>query len=467
MIRGSRIATLTLIDQGLSSLSNFAVGVVIARVVGASGLGGFALAYAGWLVLAALDRSLITDPMAIGGDVRTKQVSAPIEHGFAAELLMGICGGVILAVIGTMLCLFNAPAFGVAMLALAPWLPMLAAQDYWRWVGFLTRHPEKSLANDMVFNCTMAVALVPVFITHTHSIVAVVGAWGLGAAAGTVYGLRQYGVRPTLSGGLAMLRHRWSFSKWLAANSLLTSAGNQAYVVIESVFLGAAGLGGLNAAAALVWGPVGVLIQAGGSVGLPEAGRAYEDKGWAGLRRVANIVTLAGLLSVGLWVAVIVGWGGQLLSAVYGPSFAHLQVTAIICAIGLCFSPLLLGPVLVLKITRHTQPLFQVQLLVSCIALGSVAVLSSLYGVNGAAGALIVTGFANVVLLRWFQYRVHRSIEHTGDRPTEHTEDRPTLGLFGSVRRRVIMNAHFLLMLSPSPPPSSIDSGPEAYERVS
>ena len=441
MPKGRRIATLTLIDQGLSSLSNFAVGVVIARVVGASGLGGFAVAYAGWLILAALDRSLITDPMAIGGDVRTKRIRGPVKHGFAAELLMGIGGGVILAAIGSTLCLLNAAAFGIAMLALAPWLPALAVQDYWRWIGFLTRHPGKSLANDMVFNCAMAVALGIVFVADIHSIAAVVGAWGLGATAGAIYGLTQYGVRPTLSGGLAMLRHRWSFSKWLAANSLLTSAGNQAYVVIEGLFLGAAGLGGLNAASALVWGPVGVLIQAGGSVGLPEAGRAYADKGWAGLRRVANIVTLAGFLCVGLWVAVIVGWGKLLLSAVYGPSFAHLQVTAIICALGLCFSPLLLGPVLVLKITRNTRPLFQVQVLVSCVALGSVAVLSALYGVNGAAGALIVTGVANVILLRWFQYRVHRSVVQT--------EARPTFAFFETVRRRLVMNANFLLVMMP------------------
>jgi O-antigen/teichoic acid export membrane protein len=460
MPKRGRIATLTLIDQGLSSLSNFAVGVVIARVVGASGLGGFALAYAGWLILAALDRSLITDPMAIDGDVRTKRIRGPVEQGLAAELLMGIGGGVILAAIGGALCLLNAEAFGIAMLALAAWLPMLAAQDYWRWIGFLTRHPGRSLANDVVFNCAMAVALGIVFLTHVHSIAAVVGAWGLGATAGAIFGLRQYRVRPIISGGLALIRHRWSFSKWLAANSLVTSAGNQAYVVIEGIFLGAAGLGGLNAAAALVWGPVGVLIQAGGSLGLPEAGRAYADKGWVGLRRVANIVTLAGFLSVGLWVAVIFGWGQFLLSEVYGPSFAHLQVTAIICAIGLCWSPLLLGPVLVLKTTRNTRPLFRVQVFVLFVSLGSVAVLSALYGVNGAAGALIVTGVANVLLLRWFQYRVHRSVEQT-------EEDLPTIQFVETVRRRLVKNAHFVFVLSPAPSSPSIESRPMVNEQVS
>jgi hypothetical protein len=186
MFEGSRLATITLIDQGLSSISNFAVGVVIARVVGASGLGGFSVAYAGWLVLAALHRSLITDPMAISGDVRTKGVGSAIEQGFAAELLLGMGGAVTLAAIGSTLWLLNDAAFGIAMLALAPWLPVLLAQDYWRWIGFLTRHPGRSLTNDIVFNCAMAAALVLSLAAHVHSIAAVVGAWGLGATAGAI-----------------------------------------------------------------------------------------------------------------------------------------------------------------------------------------------------------------------------------------------------------------------------------------
>ena len=40
---GGRRAATTLIDQSFSSVSNFAVGVAVARVAGASGLGGFSL----------------------------------------------------------------------------------------------------------------------------------------------------------------------------------------------------------------------------------------------------------------------------------------------------------------------------------------------------------------------------------------------------------------------------------------
>ncbi len=87
------------------------------------------------------------------------------------------------------------------MLAMAPWLPVLLVQDYWRWVGFMTRRPGCALANDTVFNCVQGAAFAAVFVTHTHSIVALIACWGLGSAAGALYGLRQYRVLPTFTGG--------------------------------------------------------------------------------------------------------------------------------------------------------------------------------------------------------------------------------------------------------------------------
>ena len=55
-------ATTTMVDQCVASASNFAVGIVVARISGPAGLGAFALAYAVWILLTMIHRSLITDP---------------------------------------------------------------------------------------------------------------------------------------------------------------------------------------------------------------------------------------------------------------------------------------------------------------------------------------------------------------------------------------------------------------------
>ncbi len=233
---GSRRAALTLADQCFSSLSNFAVAVAVARGAGASGLGGFSVAYSGWLILAALHRSLVTDPMAIEGDVRNAEVSRSIKAGFAAEVLLGLGGTVGFLLVGSALMLAHQGTFGVSMLALAPWLPFLLVQDYWRWIGFMTRRPGRALANDTVFNCVQAVAFAAVFVSGTHSDAALIGAWGLGGLAGAIFGLRQYRVAPSFRGGWSLLRNRWAMSKWIAGSSLTNWGSGQMYVFIAAIF---------------------------------------------------------------------------------------------------------------------------------------------------------------------------------------------------------------------------------------
>ena len=65
--------------------------------------------------------------------------------------------------------------------------------------------PKKSLVNDLLFNAVQALAFGAVFVLGLHSVFAVVSAWGLGAAVAAVYGLRQFSVRPSFSGGAAFL----------------------------------------------------------------------------------------------------------------------------------------------------------------------------------------------------------------------------------------------------------------------
>ena len=418
---GGRRAATTLIDQSFSSVSNFAVGVAVARVAGASGLGGFALAYAGWQVFAALHRSLITDPMAIEGDVYSSdgdvfnaRTRRGIEKGFAAEVLLGVVGAFVFALAGGSLLLVGQRTFGIAMMAMAPWLPVLLVQDYWRWIGFMTRRPGCALANDTVFNCVQGAAFAAVFVVHTHSIVALIACWGLGGSAGALYGLRQYRVLPSFSGGLPMLRAHWSVSKWLAGSSLSVSGGTQATVFIMGAILGPAGLGGFKAAQTLVVGPSGVLIMAGGSIGLPEATKAYGEKGWRGLTRVTRLVTLAGFSSFLAGAVVVALFGRTLLSAIYGPAFGHLELAALLMAIAYVVISFNLGPILVLKSTRNTRWLFHIQLVSLVVSLASVTVLSLAYGVNGAAAAMIVTFVVSSGGSQWVQHRVRSSIVRPG-----------------------------------------------------
>ena len=67
-------------------------------------------------------------------------------------------GTAVFALMGVALVAVGEHTFGLGMLAIAPWLPVLVVQDYWRWVGFMSQRPGRALANDTVFNCVQGAA---------------------------------------------------------------------------------------------------------------------------------------------------------------------------------------------------------------------------------------------------------------------------------------------------------------------
>ena len=386
----SRRVAITTADQAFSSASNFAVGVVVARLAGPAGLGAYAVAYTAWLALGTAHRALITDPMSIDNDALRSDANERLVAGVAAEAAIGLAAAGAVAVASIPLIFSGLHAFGIALLTLAPFLPFLLVQDYWRWVGFMQARPERSLVNDAVFNCVQAFGIGALILAGLRSPSVAIVAWGVGAVVATVYGLRQFSVRFSLRGGVEMIRSRWPMSKWLFAGGLASWGSAQAYPLLAAP-VGPVGLGGLKAAQNLMSGPTLVLIQAGGSIGLPEASRSLEHGGWPRLRRVAGWVTVAGVVSVGIVAAIVFFAGGRILDVVYGAKFVKYTTTARIIALAWLIQTLGLGPIIVLKATKQARALFHialVSLVAACILLPS---FSLVWGVNGTAMAIVVT----------------------------------------------------------------------------
>ena len=406
-------ASTTMIDQCLASGSNFAVGVVVARISGPAGLGAFALAYTCWILLNNIHRSLVTDPMAIWGDMRREDKDDFVRRGVAAELAIGVAASCVFAAVGAAVLFSGQRAFGVGLLAVAPWLTLLNLQDYWRWIGFMQATPRKSLMNDIVFNTVQAIAFLAIFLAGQNSVFAVVSAWGAGAAVAALYGFRQFSVHPSLHGGWALIRSRLESSRWLAGERVATWSANWLYLILAGVFLGPAALGGLKAAQALVSGPSTVVINAGGSLGLPEASRQFEKRGWAGLAHVSRLITGAGVTSSVVCGLVVVLFGRVLIRLLYGAQFVSYAPSARLFGLSFLIVALGFGPVLTLTTTLRTRQLFIVQIGKIVVSVVSVWVLASLAGATGVAASSVVSATFALVALQLFQSSARRSVTGT------------------------------------------------------
>jgi len=127
-----------------------------------------------------------------------------------------------------------------------------------------------------------------------------------------------------------------------------------------------------------------------------------------------------------------------LLKLLYGPDFVKYAPCARLFAISIVISALAVGPIITLTATRRVRPLFVVQLGRLAFAVAAVSVLAAAYGVTGAAAADVLTSAAATTAIVLLQSWTRRSVEGTHRRPA-----------VGAVRKRLIRNTEFLLMVSP------------------
>jgi O-antigen/teichoic acid export membrane protein len=166
-----------LVDQAVTSLVSFVVGIVVARSLGAVQFGAFSLAWVTYGVCLNISRGLATDPLAVRySGVRRSAWRAAVTRSSGLSFAVGLITGACCVLAG--LALGGHP--GDAFIALGVVLPGLLVQDSWRFAFFASGQGGKALFSDL----TWAAAMVPLLVlaARNPSVTVFVLAWG-GAAA--------------------------------------------------------------------------------------------------------------------------------------------------------------------------------------------------------------------------------------------------------------------------------------------
>ncbi|MET8685003.1 hypothetical protein ABZV77_12370 [Streptomyces sp. NPDC004732] len=288
-----------LADQAASSMSNFAVGVYVARSLGVTAFGVFSLAWVTYGVVLNVSRGLATDPLMVRfSGVPEDSWRAAVARASGTALGAGAVLGVASLVAGLALGGRMGPAFA----CLGVVLPGLLLQDAWRFAFFAAGTGRKAFVNDLVWG----VALVPALVVAAHvgSVAAFVLAWGGSAGVAAVYGCFQSGIRPRLSGARAWLRtHRDLGTRYLVENVSNSGASQlRAYGLGAIVGVGAVGV---IRGAELLLGPFMAVLMGLSLVTVAEAARV--------LRRAPHRLGTFCLMLGGGQAAAALLWGGALL----------------------------------------------------------------------------------------------------------------------------------------------------------
>ncbi|MFK4066326.1 hypothetical protein [Streptomyces sp. NPDC029674] len=288
-----------LADQAASSMSNFVVGVYVARSLGVTAFGVFSLAWVTYGVVLNVSRGLATDPLV----VRFSGVPDASWRGAAARASGAALGvGAILGAVALAAGLAAGGRVGTAFACLGVVLPGLLLQDAWRFAFFAAGAGRKAFVNDVVWG----VALIPAMVlaARAGSVAAFVLAWGGSAAVAAVYGCFQSGIRPRTTRAREWIReHRDLGYRYLVENVSNSGASQlRAYGLGAIVGVGAVGV---VRGAELLLGPFLAVLMGLSLVTVAEAARV--------LRRAPHrLGAFCFALGGGQAVAALL-WGGALL----------------------------------------------------------------------------------------------------------------------------------------------------------
>ncbi|QKW09700.1 hypothetical protein HUT18_28140 [Streptomyces sp. NA04227] len=288
-----------LADQAVCSMTNFAVGIYVARSLGLAAFGVFSLAWVTYGVVLGVSRGLATDPLVVrfsGVPDANWRSAAASSSGTALGVAVAVCAVCLVA--GSALGGRVGPAFA----CLGVVLPGLLLQDAWRFSFFAAGTGRKAFANDLLGG----IALVPAMVlaARAGTVAAFVLAWGAAATVAAGYGCLQSGIRPQPTGARRWLRDQRDLGyRYLVENVGVSGAGQlRAYGLGAIVGFGAVGA---VRGAELLLGPFLAVLMGLSLVTVAEAARV--------LRRAPHRLRTFCLLLGGGQAAAALLWGAALL----------------------------------------------------------------------------------------------------------------------------------------------------------
>ena len=384
----------------MSSLTNFAVAIYIARTLGAVEFGAFSLAYVTYSFSLNASRGLGTDPFL----VRFSGAKHPVWRRAVADctgtaVVVGLAVGACVLVAALVLHGTTKAAF----IALGLTMPGLLLQDSWRFSFFAQGRGSQAFLNDTVWAAALFPALIVLRATGHADVFWFVFAWGASATVGAAVGPLQARVMPKLPDAWGwVVRHRDLGPRYLAegvSNAGATLLFNFGIAVI----LGLRDVGYVRAANTL-FGPFMVVFFGMGLVALPEAARVLRRSP----RHLPSFCMLVsgglGLLALAWGVVLLValprGLGDLLLPQFWEPTY-KLVLPGTLGVIGGCMSAGAGVGIHALGIARRS--------LNAMVISSAATVLLGLAGafVGGAAGTMYGAAAAAWIgaLLFWSQLR--------------------------------------------------------------
>lgn len=316
-----RVLTLTVVDQGASSVSNFALAVIVAHYSDAKSLGVFALLTVTYILSQGLVRSMTSDCMLTRSETDDTVMARFEQAGYLSAFLVAAALSLLVLVVSP----FLPPDFAGPFAIFAVCFPFMALQDYSRYIGISRHDPAHSIRLDTAWLVIFLVAFAVLKSDGLATLPWLWGAWtGAGALVG-VYTVRAHLARRAWRGLLRFWREsEQAVAVRFAGNFMLTASWNYLifYLLVFVISIEAVGQIKL---AQLALGPI-IVLGTGIQTGLISI---VAKRFRASVRSALVFCFFAGLFTALLtaaWTALIYFMPLDRATQIFGPVWPQARV---------------------------------------------------------------------------------------------------------------------------------------------
>jgi O-antigen/teichoic acid export membrane protein len=395
------------LDQALSSLTNFGIGIVVAASVSTAQFGTFALVFGAYSAMIGISAGLTSVPLTVRYSAAVGDTLAHAERAsVGAALGLGLLGSLgFFATAGIVAGHAAGP-----LLAMGAVLPGLLTQDTWRYVFMARGRPAQAAANDGCWTALQIVGMSVLLSFASVSVSSLLLVWGGAATGAALFGAWQAGAAPALRRAPRWLKTQWDLAARYAIEMCATRVLPFVVLAGISAFAGVKTVGALRGAQLLVATLPNLLFTGIAFVAVPEGVRLVESQPQR-LRRVVRMVSAGAAAATILWCAVAIGGGLLFGRGVLGATWPLARPLLVVTGIGAICTAFSLGPGVGLWILADARRSVRVRVASSLLAFSSVPAAAA-DGAWGAALAIAVTAALSAALW-WWQFTRRQRIAPT------------------------------------------------------
>ena len=292
-----------LVDQVLSSATNFALTVFVARAAAGADFGAFAIVIATYLVMVGLGQGLVGQPFAAHHSASPEwSVRDAVAGATGSALGLGIVLGAGCVAVGAA----AGGSLGEQLLVMGIALPGLLLQDAWRFVFVALGRPERAVWNDGLWAAVQGAGFAVLLASGNATPIALVTAWAIGGCAGAAAGCVQAGLLPSARFARAWVGAERTVAGGFMAQALVIRGAAQLLTTAIALIAGLTAAGAVRGAQ-VVFSPLTLMYQGLLLAAVPEGVRTLGPTAGAFSRftRAVSVAATAPAVAWGLMALVV------------------------------------------------------------------------------------------------------------------------------------------------------------------